>query len=93
MEVGKSLERVVQGAVHKVRPMDLLGEIDVKRYVKEILACVIQFGRTFGFLDLIEEHVIYETGLFLEQYIQQHIFERTDSCHLPAFAMPPPLLV
>jgi hypothetical protein len=71
----------------RVRPAARLGRVDVKRYVKEILVSVIQFSRTFGYLEVINENVIYEADLFLQQYIQKRIFERTDRCNLPGLRM------
>lgn len=69
-------------SVH-VRPKRVLGAIDVNAYVKHIITTVICFVRTFGFLQIIDENVIFDTDLFLQKYIQCVIFQRTKHCCLP----------
>jgi hypothetical protein len=70
-----------------VRSRSLLGKINVKRYVNEILASMIEFARKFGYLDIINENTIFESDLFLRNFVYNKIFERTQSCNLPGFKL------
>lgn len=71
----------------KVRPRNVCGKIDIRTYVDQILISIIRFARTFGYQNIINESVIYETDLFLRQYIQYHIFERVKNSGLPGFRL------
>ena len=76
-----------------IRPCNVVGNIDVERYVNEILLLIIEFSQTFGYLNIINENVICEADFFLKQFIFKNIFERIDICNLPGFQLHPSQLL
>ena len=72
-----------------IRPCHMVGQIDVERYVNEILLLIIEFSQTFGYLHIINENVICEADFFLKQFIYKNIFERVDISNLPGFKLHP----
>jgi hypothetical protein len=72
-----------------IRPCHMVGQIDVERYVNEILLLIIEFSQTFGYLHIINENVICEADFFLKQFIYKNILERVDISNLPGFKLHP----
>jgi hypothetical protein len=70
-----------------VKPKQFAGEIDVKRYANEIISCLIRFTQTFNLSSIIDEHVLFESNLFLKKHILTNIFERSKHSHLPGFRL------
>ena len=70
-----------------LRPKRVLGKVDVRAYIQDILTTIVRFARTFGYIEDINESMFYEIDLFLQNYIRCKIFERTKECNLPGFKL------